>query len=255
MLDLYIFTPDNITLLGAFTLIILSFFTSMLTAAMGIGGGTVLLAVMAQIVPAKAIVPVHGVVQLGSNTGRALIMLKHVDKPFLLYFALGCIVGALIGGQIAFSLPADILRLTLGLFILFTVWVGATFPNLSMNKNSIIGGGIFTTMLSMFVGATGPLVIAMVKHMKSLPVQLVATSAAALVIQHTLKLVAFGFIGFAFLPYLPLTAAMIATGFLGTLIGKKILMKTPPKKFKLALNILISVLALRLIYEALKNML
>jgi len=84
--------------------------------------------------------------------------------------------------------------------------------------------------------------------------QLVATSAAALVVQHTLKLLAFGFIGFVFTPYLLLMFCMIATGFLGTLIGKQVLVKTTPDTFKLALNIIISVLALRLIFDAARGL-
>jgi hypothetical protein len=40
--------------------------------AFGIGGGAALLAVMASLVPPAALIPVHGVVQVGSNLGRAL---------------------------------------------------------------------------------------------------------------------------------------------------------------------------------------
>ena len=66
----------------------------MLTAAVGIGGGTVLLAVMAQVLPIKAIVPIHGVVQFGSNFGRAAIMMRQLSKPVVLWFLAGSVVGA-----------------------------------------------------------------------------------------------------------------------------------------------------------------
>ena len=246
--------PSGMSVASATLLIGTSFFTSMLTASVGIGGGTVLLAVMAQLIPAKAIVPVHGVVQLGSNTGRALIMRKDVNLRFLAFFFLGCGLGALAGGQIVVALPTDILRLILGLFILTSVWAGSMFPTRSIGRKSIVLGGGITTLLSMFVGATGPLVITMVKQMQLSAIALVATSAASLVIQHTFKLVIFGFLGFAFAPYIPLLAAMIITGFFGTIIGKQILIKTPPANFKRALNLLISLLAIRLIYESLKNL-
>lgn len=254
MFDLSWFIPAAMTQLSAIMLVVVSFFTSMLTASMGIGGGTVLLAIMAQVLPAKAIVPVHGVVQLGSNTGRTLIMLKDVNVLFTVYFLLGCVVGALVGGQVVVSLPIDILYLILGCFILITVWTSKLLPNHTINNTSIMLGGGLTTLLSMLVGATGPLVIAMVKQLKIKPIELVATSAAALVIQHFLKLLVFGFVGFAFAPYLPLIGAMVATGFLGTVLGKRILLKTSPANFKRILDIVITLLALRLVYKGVQGL-
>ena len=51
-------------------LVTTSFIASMLTASVGIGGGTLVLAVLVVTVPIAAVVPLHSVVQLGSNTGR-----------------------------------------------------------------------------------------------------------------------------------------------------------------------------------------
>jgi uncharacterized membrane protein YfcA len=255
MLDLHWFIPEGMSQLHALILICTSFVTSFITASIGIGGGTVLLAVMAQIVPAKAIVPVHGVVQLGSNAGRALILLKHVNWPFIGYFCLGCCAGGLAGGHIVFALPNAVIKLILGCFILITVWAEKFSPKASPSKKGIVFSGAITTLLSMFVGATGPLVIAFVKRTQLPPLALVASSAASLVAQHTVKLLAFGLVGFAFYSYAGLITAMILTGFLGTLCGKQVLLKISPKIFKQTLNIVLSVLALRLIYESTKKLL
>ncbi len=43
-------------------LVVLSFFTSMMTATLGIGGGVLLLAVVAGTMPVSALIPVHGLV-------------------------------------------------------------------------------------------------------------------------------------------------------------------------------------------------
>ena len=58
----------------ALTLLAVSTAGSFITAAFGIGGGAVMLATMALILPAPALIPVHGVVQLGSNVGRLWLM-------------------------------------------------------------------------------------------------------------------------------------------------------------------------------------
>jgi uncharacterized membrane protein YfcA len=55
-------------------------------------------------------------------------------------------------------------------------------------------------------------------------------------------------LGFAYGPWVPLMAAMIASGFLGTLAGRQVLMRIDEQKFKFALNTILVLLALRLIW-------
>jgi len=70
---------------------------------------------------------------------------------------------------------------------------------------------------------------------------LVATHALLMTFQHGLKTVAFG-------EWLPLIAAMIASGFLGTVVGRHVLMRIDEKRFRLVLNGILVVLSLRLIW-------
>lgn len=233
-------SPNDLILIGS------SFFTSFLTAAVGIGGGTLLLAVMAQILPAAAIIPVHGVVQLGSNLGRSLLMLAHIHWPLVCVFIAGSLVGALVGGQLVVSLPSTILKPILGVFILYSVW-GPTFKTSTLSQSGLALGGAVTTLLTLFVGATGPLVLSLVRTFKLSPAATVATNSICVLMQHGLKIAVFGFLGFAFAPYLTLVAAMITTGFIGTYLGRAVLLKTPPAHFDGALKIILSILAVRLL--------
>ncbi len=101
----------------------------------------------------------------------------------------------------------------------------------------------------MFFGGTGPFVAAYVKTMGFPRMTHVATHALLMSVQHLLKTVAFGFLGFAFSVWMPLTAAMIASGFLGTIVGKQVLMRIDEKRFKFALNAMLILVALRLIWS------
>ena len=242
--------PTGLSEFSFYALIVLSCFTSMLTVAVGMGGGTVLLAVMAQLLPVKAIIPVHGVVQLGSNLGRALLLMPHIQRDLLAWFLLGSVLGALLGGQVVVSLPVALLQGVLGIFILFTVW-GPAVRSLGSNSRALAVGGFLSTLLTMFVGATGPFVVALLRAFSLKPQTLVATTAVCLVIQHLLKVVVFGVLGFAYSPYLPLIILMLISGFAGTLIGRRILIKVDEVKFQRGLNIILSLLALRLIIVAL----
>lgn len=55
-----------------------AFCTSALTAAVGAGGGTLLILLMLQALPPAAAIPVHGTVQLASNTTRAWLLRRHL---------------------------------------------------------------------------------------------------------------------------------------------------------------------------------
>jgi uncharacterized membrane protein YfcA len=120
-------------------------------------------------------------------------------------------------------------------------------PPAFMRRSAAIAGG-FSSFLTMFFGGTGPFVAAYVKTMGFARMTHVATHALLMTVQHLLKTVAFGFLGFAFSQWLPLIAAMIASGFLGTVVGRQVLVRIDEKWFKLVLNAILIVLALRLIW-------
>ena len=236
--------PADIELYTSLGLVALSAATSFLTAAAGIGGGIVLLAAMASMVPVAAVIPVHGVVQIGSNAGRTALLLAHVEWRIFAPFIFGAVIGAGLGGLSAVQLPADILKAGLGCFILWTVW--GPKPA-SSGRSAIIFTGIFSSFLTMFFGATGTFVSAMVKTLKLGRLEHVATHSACMVAQHMIKVLVFGLLGFAFQPFLGLIIAMIISGFAGTVLGKQFLVKMNDALFHRVLAIILTVLALRLL--------
>jgi uncharacterized membrane protein YfcA len=224
-----------------------------MSAAIGLGGGVMLIAVIAQFLPAVAVIPVHGVVQLGSNSGRALLMRKFIDVKACVYFILGSTIGAFVGGQIVFGLSADYLKVIIALFILFSVWN----PKVSIRLSTlpiVVTGGLISTILTMFVGATGPFVAALLKPHNYSKERQVATMAACMVIQHLLKVLVFISLGFVFADYLILMIAMVAFGFVGTYVGRTILFSVNNQQFKIALNILLVVLSVRLLWISIDNL-
>lgn len=240
--------PDLIGADTALLLIITSTLTSMLTAAMGIGGGVLLLAVMATIVPPAALIPVHGLVQLGSNGNRALLTRKHIDWSLLRLFLGGALIGAVIAYFVVVQLPVELIQLSVAGFILFLVW-GPGFGKQEMRPAGLVLAGAGTTLITMFVGATGPLVAAFVHRLGHEKYRTVATFAACMTVQHLLKMLVFGLIGFAFTDWLPLIIVMIAGGFAGTWIGLHILKRVPAERFQVIFRLLVTALALRLVWQ------
>ncbi|MBH69030.1 MAG: hypothetical protein CMM58_11800 [Rhodospirillaceae bacterium] len=246
--------PPELTTIQAFSLIAFSYLTSAITVTFGIGGGVMMLMAMASMMPVASVIPVHGAVQMGSNGGRAWIMRGHLNWPIFKYFFLGSVIGAAVAGQIVISLPKDWLRLILGIFVVWIVWA----PKLTKrdtNPVTFIPVGIVTTFASMFVGATGLLIGAFLAPDKLGRMVTVSTHATCAMLQHGLKIIVFGMLGFAFWEWLPFILAMVATGFIGTYTGKYILHRIPEKVFSLLFKGMLTLLAIRLVSLALFNLL
>jgi len=227
-------------------LIIASAFTSALTAAFGIGGGIAMLALMGLFVPVASLIPVHGAVQLGSNTGRAWHQRAFVRMDIAAPFIAGSVVGAVLGVFLVVQLPDALLKLFLGGFILLLIW--AKIPGIErLSKAGLAVASVAVAVLSMIVGATGPLVaVLFARFLENDRKALIATSAVAMTTQHLLKIVVFGIAGFAFWQWVPLVAAMIVSGFVGTIYGTGLLERMPEETFRKWFRIGITVLALDL---------
>lgn len=241
------FLPEGLGAAAAGLLVIASFFTSALTAAFGVGGGVAMLALMGLFVPVAALIPVHGAVQLGSNTGRAWHQRAHVRRDVLAPFLAGSLAGATAGALLVVQLPDAFLKLALGAFIIAVTWT--KIPGVEkLGRAGLAVGSAVLALLTMFVGATGPLLsVFFAQLMADDRKALVATHAAGMTIQHFLKIVVFGFAGFAFAAWLPLVAAMIASGYLGTVYGSRLLDRLPEETFRRWFRIGITALALDMI--------
>ena len=239
--------PDGLSAIAGLVLVFASFFTSALTAAFGVGGGIAMLALMGVFLPVASLIPVHGAVQLGSNTGRAWHQRAAIRWPMLWPFAAGAVAGAALGAIVAVELPDAPLKIVLGLFVILVTWTKIPgFDRLSAG-GLVLGGGVISA-LTMLLGATGPLISAFFGQVISDDRKaLVATHAAGMTMLHALKIIAFGLLGFAFWQWLPLVVAMIATGYVGTVYGTRLLHALPEKSFRLGFKILLTLLALDLV--------
>lgn len=248
------FLPEQLTALNSLLLILFAGITSAITASIGVGGGVLLLAIMAIILPPAAIIPVHGMVQLGSNFNRALMTIKDIDWKLLAAFTPGALLGAGLASLFLVELPMSILQLTIAGFILFLTW-GPKVPSIGLGRIGTFFAALITTFISMFAGATGPLVAAFVKQQQQGDrFRTVANFAAAMSVQHLPKALVFGAAGFVFADWIGLMLLMVTSGALGTWLGLRLLNKISNQKFSLIINTLLTLMALRLIWSALASL-
>ena len=242
--------PETISVYAAVFLIIFSLICSFISTALSLGGGMLMLVGLSFIVPPFVLVPVHGIIQLGSNIARIFISLKDLDKNIILPFIFGTLIGSYFGANIVEIISPAIGQIGVGIFIFYSLF--GKFPKLG--KKYIFFGGIITSVMSILFGASGPLVSTLIKNMNFSPIKHVATHGSLMVFQHLFKSIAFFFLGFSFKEYLPLVFMMILVGFLGTYIGKLVLVSRGKSYFKKVLTFILLFGALRLIYMGLDNL-
>ncbi len=246
------FSPDGVTMIEMLAVIMASFFTAALTAAFGLGGGLALIGIMSAVLPAAAVVPVHGVAQLGANASRFALQKKNVVWPIVVWFSAGGVLGVAAGGNLAISLPAWALQAGVGGFILYTLWGPRPFAFTPGRKTFFLTGAA-GAFLTMFFGATGPIAATMLSATKLKRLNLVATHAACMVAQHALKIAAFGFLGFAYADWAPLIIAVVVSGFLGTALGTHLLLRMPEVIFKRGFKSVLTAIAVYLFAAALSS--
>lgn len=222
----------------------------MLTAMTGVGGGLLLLSAMPGFVPAAAIVPVHGIVQLASNVSRALFSLKQIDWGIFIQFFFGAALGATVGSNFVLSFPTDYIPVLLGCIILLMTWlpvskIGFQFPG------NFFSVGAFQSFIALFIGSPGPLTVSILFRKGLSRDRIVTTNAALMTGLHFIKVLTFGLLGFVFGPYLLLIAGMMVCVTLGSFIGTRLRGKVSETFFRKALRILLTLLALRMIIRVL----
>jgi uncharacterized protein len=231
-------------------LIVVSLVSSTVTAVVGIGGGLMLVALMPSFLPAQAVIPVHGAVQLASNLSRALFAWRQVLRRILAAFVAGAVVGGLAGWPLVGALPLEAVPLILGAAVLLLVWIPRSWLPGSLPGGYFAAGAV-QTFVSLFIGATGPLNAALLAREELPRDQTVVTHGAMMTLVHLAKCIVFAAAGFAFADYLWLLLGMLAATTLGSYLGTRLRPLVSERNFKPLFKGLLTLLALRLLWKAL----
>jgi uncharacterized protein len=227
-------------------LFVLSCLTSLLAALIGFGGGMLLIAILPLFLPAAAIVPVHGLTQLASNSSRVLFSLKHVLWSVVPGFLLGSLLGIMLFGWLWTQLPVQYLPLWIGIYILLSLW-HPSFKALMSRYENFVWIGFIQTGLGLFVGTTGPIATSVLLKQNNNQNTIIVTAALMMSISHLLKVLVFGVIGFAYLDYHWPLILLIAGAVAGSYIGARLRPKSPDPRYIHYIRLGLSMLALQMI--------
>jgi len=201
---------------------VVALFTSALTAVAGSGGGLILLIVLLQFVDPTIAIPIHGVIQLLSNSARAASLRERAELRLLRWYVVPLLPATFLGFLIADSTPKVAANAVIGVFALMAVWWPAATawlvprPGEQAGRFAIVG--TIAGVANPTIGAPGPLLAPAFRSASVDHVGFVATFAVAQVLNHSTKVLVFAIAGVAWSEH----AALIAVAGAGVLIGTRV---------------------------------
>ncbi len=232
-----------------FFLGIISMVSSTAAALFGLGGGLILISFLPDFLPADALVPVHGVTQLASNTSRAAFSFRSIVWRLWPLFFAGSVLGATLFGLLVVNISTAYIPIFIGVYILLKLW-SERVGRLLSSFDSLFVLGFLQTGLGILVGSTGHLTMPRLLKEISDRDGIVATSGMFMSLSHGLKLLAYGIIGFKFNQYSVILAYMVTGALIGSFVGTLLRRQISNRWFSQILKILLTVMALRMIYSA-----
>lgn len=211
---------------------------STLAAVAGFGGAAVLLPVLVALFGVRDAIPILTVAQLIGNGTRVWLNRGELDRAVLGWFSLGAVPAALVGGLLFAAAPLEALVRLLGAFLIGIVAWRRMEPRLRVGFAAPAFGGIGAafSFLSALLGSVGPLMAPFFLAYGLVKGAYIGTEAAATVVMHVTKLVAYT--GAAVLTSggvlvgLALGPSMV----LGSLLGKRIVERLPATLFVLVVE-------------------
>jgi len=224
----------------------------MLSAVVGMAGGITLLSVMLLFLEPLVAIPIHGVVQLVSNSSRTFVQRKHVDWTILWRYSVMLVPMGFVGIEIAQALPSTVTRALIGAFVLVATWkpgwllIGTHPERSDIHRRFFLLGGV-VGLINMTIGAAGPLIAPFFLRIGLTRQALIGTKAACQAAGHLVKIAIFGIAGFVFADYAVLLAVLSVSVIAGTWIGSQVLESVNERWFKRLYQGVLTLVALRLL--------
>ena len=242
-------------------LITAAFITSSISAVLGMGGGIILLGIMAIIIPeGYVVVALHGIVQLISNLTRSYVFRKHIKGQIIRQYFPGAVLGLFLSAfiiiiliqsfnvQSAKDIEVDILKPLIGIFIIWFLF--GRRKQIKDKQPHFFGVGAVSGLTTVFIGATGPLIAPFFLKGKLTKENIIANKAVCQAISHIGKIPLFIiFFKFDYFTELAVLIPLIIAVLIGTNFGKRILQFIPEQIFRILFKGALTLIALKLIID------
>jgi uncharacterized membrane protein YfcA len=197
-------------------------------------------------------IPIHGVVQLVSNSSRTYVQRKHVDWTILWRYSVMLVPMGFVGIEVAQALPPNVTRALIGIFVLIATWrrgwlLIGTHPERADIHRRFFFLGAVVGLINMTIGAAGPLFAPFFLKIGLSRQAMIGTKAACQAVGHLVKIAIFGIAGFVFAEYAIPLALLSVSVIAGTWIGSQVLESVNERWFTRLYKGVLTLVALRLV--------
>ncbi|MGY0217161.1 sulfite exporter TauE/SafE family protein [Endozoicomonadaceae bacterium StTr2] len=238
-------TPDQLVLFS-----LISFAAAFVSTLIGFGGGIIMLILLSFLVPARELVAVVGLVQLGALISRFYIFRADINYRFCGEFVLGAVPGVLLAGMIFTGMNSQMLSAVLGVYLIYAAWEPRGIPVHKLPGGMFFSGGVLA-FISFFVGAPGPSAAAILKTAIPAKKALIGTLTGCLLGQSLVKMAGFYAAGFPFEAWLLPGVVMIAAGLPGSVLGYRVMDRINDRTVHRVVRIIMALAGVNLLIKSL----
>jgi hypothetical protein len=219
-------------------LAITALLASTVAAITGFGGAAILLPILVWLFGMREAVPILTIAQLFGNGSRVWFNRTALDYRVVLWFSLGAVPLAILGGMLFAKAPLSALTRLLGGFLILLVLLKHSRRKQlfrpTLRQFAVIGAG--SSLLSALLGSIGPLMAPLFLAYGLIKGAYIGTEALCTVVMHLFKLAAYG--ASDLLNSRTLTAGVLLGPLMicGSLLGKKVVDALPEKVFSLIID-------------------
>jgi hypothetical protein len=225
---------------------------STLAGITGFGGAAVLLPLLVTYFGVKDAIPILTVAQLIGNGSRVYLHRHTLNLKVVIYFSIGAIPAAVLGGYLFASVPTSLLIRGIGLFLIFTV----VWRHWRKEKRSgipvaaFLPLGAIMSFLSALVGSVGPFMAPFFLSFGLTKSAFIGTEALSTVIMHLFKLVAYRQTHLLTTHSLEIGLSLGPIMIVGSWLGKQILHRISERTFLMAVEATLIVAGLNFLIRA-----
>ncbi len=193
------FTLADVSLATLLLVALVAYVSSVLGGLAGTGVSLLMLPMLVPLVGIKGVIPVIAVAMLLGSTSRLWVFRHSVQWPFVGRILIGATFGVLLGVSIYDWLPADILTVLVGGFLVLSVPARRLFARSErVIRPSPAGTTVFGFgygIASGTISGGGPILVALLLGMGLRGAAVIGTKAGTSIVMHSLKTIGFGFYG------------------------------------------------------------
>jgi uncharacterized membrane protein YfcA len=229
---------------------------ALITSLTGLGGGSLILAVLLLMFPPQLAIPLHTFTQVSANVLRTGIGFKSVNWKVVGAYGALMIPATWIAGLLFDHINSSWLKIVVGAFLLISVLPLRFKPKGETRLGTFVILGAISGFLGVFVGSVGPMVTPFFNRLRIGREGVLTTKSAGQMVMQFAKLIAFS--GAAQIDFSALQNyvwILIGASLAGVLISLPIGKKISDEKLDLAVNILLGLISVKILYEGVTELL